>query len=686
MPTHRLAAILFADIVGYTAMMQANEADGIAKAAWLREVIHRLIPEHGGELIEMRGDGALCMFSSSVEAVCFAKHVQDEVSREIPLRIGIHAGDIVQREGHLFGDALNIASRIESMGIAGAVLVSETIRHQIKNKPEFELTSLGKFAFKNVAEPMTVYALANEGLAVPKPEQMKGKGERLGNSQRSADQKALVRGLLIGFIGLMAGVGLWLSLGYDRTSGDTGRAVGMDERSITVFGFENLSPELNEENEFFCKGITQDIRTHLSKLQAITIKGGTQMIEQDQQLFHAQEQGAVFALQGNVRRINDEIRVTANLIQVATNDLVWSESYDRTLTGVFEIQSDIAQNIAKALQGELSEQEKAALAPNGTDNLQAFKLFEQIRLGKYRTPEDYQRKIDLLEQVIEMDSTYAAAYALLGESYLNLNSWFGNGQIPFEEANRLARDAFEKAKQLNPYDESVYRRLMAVNLTEWDFEAAEQNVKRARELAPNAAGPLDYQRWLYTVLGRFEESAKIGERVMVMKPRYKWGNAHHGLSLYLDGQENRSKEVLLELVNRDSSYVSGVWRLAQVYIAQDSTEKAIALINACMSEARPAPLVSALGSAYASKGEWEEAERYVHELRTRLEQGENGYKFFISMIYGAGKDEANTLKWLEESYQDHEHEVHWLIAYPEFRFLHQHPQFLEIVHNIGLSL
>ena len=162
-PTHRLAAVLFADIVGYTALMQADETAGIAKAAQLRSAVERLVPQHGGELIEIRGDGAICIFGSSTEAVRCAVSIQKTVRPEVPLRIGLHLGDISEREGHLFGDAVNIAARIESMGVAGVVLISSSIRQQIKNKPEFELESLGKFAFKNVEKPMEIFALANDG-------------------------------------------------------------------------------------------------------------------------------------------------------------------------------------------------------------------------------------------------------------------------------------------------------------------------------------------------------------------------------------------------------------------------------------------------------------------------------------------------------------------------------------------
>lgn len=211
MPTRRLAAILFADIVGYTAMMQADEAVGIARAYHLRKAIEDLLPQHGGELIEMRGDGAFCLFASSTDAVRCALKIQQAVNEEVPLRIGTHLGDITQQEGHIFGDAVNIASRVESMGVAGSVLLSHPIRQQIKNKPEFELESLGSFAFKNVAEPMDIYALANEGLIVPKLQQMQGKGEKVQEEKPSV--RNWLRMASIGFVAMAAGAVLFWGIG-----------------------------------------------------------------------------------------------------------------------------------------------------------------------------------------------------------------------------------------------------------------------------------------------------------------------------------------------------------------------------------------------------------------------------------------------------------------------------------------
>ena len=179
MPSTRLAAIMFTDIVGYTAMMQANRESAMAAVKHFEAILKERIASHSGELLQTYGDGSLSAFDSASAAVQCAMEIQEAIRDEVPLRIGIHLGEITIDGEHTFGDGVNIASRIESMGVAGAVLLSNSIRQQVKNKPEFQLESLGQFAFKNVAEPMTVYGLSNEGFVLPKAEEMAGKGTQL---------------------------------------------------------------------------------------------------------------------------------------------------------------------------------------------------------------------------------------------------------------------------------------------------------------------------------------------------------------------------------------------------------------------------------------------------------------------------------------------------------------------------
>ena len=177
--TRQLAAIMFTDIVGYTALMQASESDGKLKAKHYRQVLSEQVATHSGNIVQNYGDGSLTIFSSAVEATECAIAIQTILKEEpvVPLRIGIHLGDIVIDGEDFYGDAINVAARIESMGVEGGILISQSMYNQVKNHKFFHLQSLGSFAFKNVQQPLEVFAVTNDGLVIPNPKDLQGKFE-----------------------------------------------------------------------------------------------------------------------------------------------------------------------------------------------------------------------------------------------------------------------------------------------------------------------------------------------------------------------------------------------------------------------------------------------------------------------------------------------------------------------------
>src|SRR5688572_20155455 len=245
MQNRRLAAILFTDIVGYTAAMQQDEVRAVGLVRRYISILQKTVAEHGGEILNDCGDGSLCVFPSATDALQCALDVQRQLQADppVPLRIGLHVGEILFENGKVFGDGVNVASRIQSLGQANTVLFSPEIHHQIRNHPQFQSVSLGTFEFKNVGEPMEVFALANEGLIVPRREHLSGK------LKKTSKKSSLKRLVLYTALGLMSLAGAFVYKNYkSKDSKDSG------EKTIAILPFRNIS-ESKEENEPFCLGV-----------------------------------------------------------------------------------------------------------------------------------------------------------------------------------------------------------------------------------------------------------------------------------------------------------------------------------------------------------------------------------------------------------------------------------------------
>jgi len=312
--SRRLTAIMFADIAGYTAMMQRDEKKGLEKVRRFSEVMEAQASANHGEILEFRGDGCLTVFNSAVEAMHPAKAIQEALKEEpkVPLRIGIHIGDIVFTDGNIYGDGVNLASRVESMGVPGSILVTERVIHDVKSHPEFQMTSLGKFQFKNVDKPMEVFALANEGFVVPRKQDMKGK---LANKGVKKNLKLQLWGSLLAALILITSLFFFWKDLVPMSPSD--REESSEKPVIAVLPFRDLSPK--KDQEYFCEGTAEEILNALAGLKGVTVRGrGSSFSFKDEGLSLkeiGEKLAASVLLDGSIRKTKDKIRINVQLIQ-----------------------------------------------------------------------------------------------------------------------------------------------------------------------------------------------------------------------------------------------------------------------------------------------------------------------------------------------------------------------------------
>jgi len=318
-------------MVGFTAMMQSDENTARDRRDRHRKVLETCVGNHQGQILQYYGDGTLVIFNSTVEAALCAIEIQQELQSEpkIPLRIGIHIGDIVHDNEGIYGDAVNIASRIESLSVAGGVLISDRLFDELKNHPEFEVTSLGKIDLKNVKRPVEIFAIKHEHLVVPS---MKDINVHQKNSKKT----------------------------------------------IAVLPFINMSAD--PENEYFGDGITEEIINALTRVSGLDVTARTSAFAFKNQNIDirdiGKQLGVVNVLEGSIRKSGSRVRITAQLINTADGFHIFSEVYDRELEDIFAVQDEIAQIITNKLQENIETKYiKDETEKPPTENLATYDLY-----------------------------------------------------------------------------------------------------------------------------------------------------------------------------------------------------------------------------------------------------------------------------------------------------------------------
>jgi TolB-like protein/class 3 adenylate cyclase len=514
----QLVAILFTDIVGYTQLMQHDEEKAMEAIKRHMEVLEKSVALHKGQVQEYYGDGSFSIFFSAFEAVRCAIDVQHQMRNHppVPLRIGLHMGEILFEGKKVFGDAINIASRIQTLGLANAVLFSKEIMENIKNQHEFKTVSLGSFEFKNVDEPIEVFALTNEGFTVPKREQMDGK---LKVQPSSPARKNLLNILpvkmVLGILAVLLIIGLiFFYPGLRFNTPGPG-----SNKSLAVLPFLNIGGD--KENEFFCDGITEDIISQLSQisdLKVISPASSMKYKESAKSLKQISKELSVSAImKGSFQRLGNRIKLTAELIDAATEKHLWKNSYENTYEEVFNIQQDVTRQIAKALNTTLSTEESEKLGKASTLNTNAYELYLK---GRYywnkRTKPDLLTALHYFGKSISADPDFARAYSGMADTYTILSD---NGFVPVDSVAFLAKEAVQKALSLDSglaevrASHAIYLSIMEGNIT-----LAMQELKKAILFNPNYASAFQWYAIEVMSKGKFEEAEYNLDRAILLDP------------------------------------------------------------------------------------------------------------------------------------------------------------------------
>ena len=411
----RLAAIMFTDIVGYTALMGSDEDKAFRVLRKNREIQRPIIKKYHGEWLKEMGDGILASFNTASDAVRCAGEIQQAAKKEgIGLRIGIHEGEVVFEGSDVLGDGVNVASRLEELAEEGTINISGAVYKDIKNKAGIVAEFIEDKELKNVEEPIKVYRVKYEEM----PQEVVN--EKTSNSQINKPLLYIIGGLTVIIIVIL----IWQFLPAKKSFSER---TDIGDKSIAVLPFTNDSPD--EENEYFCNGMMEDILTNLQKISDLKVKSRTD-VEQYRNIpktiaAMGEELGVAYILEGSVRKASDNLRITAQLIDVQTGDHLWANTYDGKYTDeIFKFQSDVAEMVASSLKAVITPEEEKSIGKAPTMDIKAYDFVKRgwSNLVKYQNTynEEYSRKsIGLFKKAIEFDSTYIEAYPVLISLYMN---------------------------------------------------------------------------------------------------------------------------------------------------------------------------------------------------------------------------------------------------------------------------
>lgn len=522
----RLAAILAADVVGYSRLMERDERQTLERLkACRKDLVEPILAEHRGRLVKLMGDGLLCEFASVVDAVECAAAIQKGMAErevELPederlrLRIGINLGDVIIDNEDIYGDGVNIAARMEQLAEPGGICISRSVHTQIRGKLNLKFEDQGDKQVKNIAEPVRVYRLilddeARAPVTSAKPIPTKPT-RRLG----SAGTLAIAFVLLLGI-----GVALWWQLWTPSVEPASVARMDFplpDKPSIAVLPFAKLTDDA--DLEYIADGVSEDIITSLSQLPNLFVTARTASFAYKGQSVEpraiAEALGVRFLLEGSVRKGGDKLRITAQLIDALSGYHVWAESYDRTTDAFFDVQDDVVRRVVDALEINLTEGEQARLRRKFTNNPEAYKLYRLAENSLRRLTEaDLQRAQELARQAIALDPDFVVAWGVLAWATFQYGRYFGQDPtMSSQEAEGLARQALA----LDPTHAPAFVLLGFISMYRREFDEAVLHGTRAIDLWPGSADIAALHGTILWYAGRNEEALSQLRQAMRLSP------------------------------------------------------------------------------------------------------------------------------------------------------------------------
>ncbi len=634
----RLAAIMFTDMVGYSALTQRNESLAISLLEEHRKVVRQFLTNHKGREIDTTGDGFLIEFASALDAVRCAVGIQSmfkEMNAQRPdeeniwIRIGIHLGDVIHTGRLVMGDAVNVAARIEPLAPAGGICVTAQVYASVLNKVEDLFESMGMPELKNIAVPIEVYRVSGFG--------------------KAATTSIPVRKLLP----------------KDR---------------VAILPLTNISSD--PADEYFADGMTEELISSVSRTKGLRVIARTSVMRYKGSNKSINEIGRELnvgsILEGSIRKAGNKLRISVQFVDTSNEEPQWSQDYDREIEDVLEIQSSIAQKVAEALQKHVLDRLTHTVQQKAKRNPESYINYLRGRQAwNQRTEESLKRAIGFFEESLKIDANYANAYTGLADSYATL------ALLEFmapHEAYPKAKEAVGQALALDPQLAEAHTSLGLIQFQyDWDWEEAEKELKEAININPNYAPAHHFFADYLKAMGRFDEALVEIEKAQELDPLSLAINTGVGHVLYLSRQYDKAIEKYKRAVELDPNFMmTHIW-FGRPYLEKGMFEEAISELETGVKLSGESTLALAmLGHGLASAGRKDET---MQILETLKERAKTQYvpSYWIAVIYNGFKDKEQVLVWMKKAYAERSSWLVWSNVEPRFAWLRNDPDVVELL-------
>ena len=636
--TRRLAAIMFTDIVGYTSLMQQHEAQAVAVRKRHRQVFELHHQQFQGQILQYFGDGTLSVFQSGVEAVTCAIAIQRSLQQgeKVPLRIGLHVGDIVFDGTEIYGDGVNLASRIESLGIPGAILVSGRLNEELINHPDIATQSLGYFELKNVARPIEIYAISHEEIKVPTRAELKGK------------QK-------------------------------------LSTKSIAVLPFVNMSAD--EENEYFSDGMTEEIINALAKVEGLKVTSRTSSFFFKNKNIPlrqiGQELNVSTILEGSVRLGGSKMRITAQLIDVGEDVHFWSETFDRSVQDVFAVQDEISLLIADKLRehlGHLEIDDQLVNAPDIPVEIYQRYLKGRYHLLKMNKPE-IEKGLAMLEEILQTHPHFALAHIGMHLGYALMGTI---GLMPAHEAFSKGQPYLEKAIE---WDENLPECQLNLSyiafLQKWDLKKTYEHINKSFEIRPT----VDYYQSMTSVLAaerKFDAALNYLETALQLDP-FSGINYHlKGFIFYCQENYTQALEMFDRALQMNTHFMASTLYKGQALLMAGLKEEGLLYFQGLpMDEKGDLMRLGGMTLAHAAMNNVVQAEAGIAQLEAALDTEimERALNILILCQAILGRQEQ-TIQLIEQGISSRLPMMVYLFAEPILKPFHSLPRFRKLMRQV----